>query len=130
MKISKKREILDRRKNVAQLIPTHSISEIAKILNYKERTIKRDIRYVKEEARVWLYDLPKESFILDYKSILDRCRKRTVNLEKNFFESNDVWEKIGLSKEIRDTDRFLMDLYDRGSTVYMLRKVIGNAQQN
>ena len=122
--LSKRDAIYQRRKRVAELIRTKSEIEISKILNVSRETIVRDISFLKKSVNSWLDDLAKTGFSFEYKLTLEKSKKRTEILENMINTSQDNFEKINIIKELRNEDKFYIDLLSQAPTVYSLRRAI------
>ena len=116
---------------VQRMLFSHTIEEIAKELHVSIATVKRDKAEIVKVAMIQLRDLPKETLAIDFITTLNRVKKRISRLEEKFLASTDSEEMALLSKETRENEKFLNQLYDSAAAVY-LKKKIGdeNVRQN
>lgn len=117
-------EILQRRKKVYHLFSTTTGLEMAKILGVCKSTIDRDMRSIRKGVHVWMDTLPKDEFILQYKLTLDGSKSRSVIL-KNMLETTlDDFEKLAIIKELRNEEKFYIDLLSQAPTIHSLREIV------
>lgn len=125
-----KEKIHDRREKVAYLIRTKTEIEIAKILHVSRATIVRDVSFLKKSAQVWLDDLARNDFIFEYKLSVERARERIGKLTELLNKTDDAHKTVEISRELREQEKFYMELLGGAPTVHAFRKATsdGNVQ--
>lgn len=128
---SKRKALEERREIVQRMLFSHTKEEIAKELGKSTSTIKRDKAAIVKAAMIQLSNLPKETLVIDFMATITRVKKRIAKLDDEFSKSTDAEEMTLLSKETRENEKFLNQLYDSAAAVY-LKKKIGdeNVRQN
>ncbi|MGI0086406.1 MAG: hypothetical protein ACREBI_00390 [Nitrosotalea sp.] len=117
----KRSEIQERRKNVQLLLFNNTNEEIAAELKVSISTIKRDRATIVKNDMIWLTKLPLETLILDYLARIDQTKKRITELDKQFSDSTETEAKVQVSKEIRENEKFLFQLYDNAVVIYLIK---------
>jgi predicted DNA-binding transcriptional regulator YafY len=123
MATTKNRAREERRQTVQRMLFDHTIEEIAKELDVSRATIKRDKAAIVKAAMVRLSNIPKEDILLDYTATIDRVKKRIIKLDTRLLESTEAADISQLSKEIRENEKFLMQLYDGAAAIYLKKKI-------
>ncbi|MGI0101824.1 MAG: hypothetical protein ACREA7_04420 [Nitrosotalea sp.] len=119
---SKQNKIRERRVNVQRLLFNCTNEEIAAELKVSTSTIKRDKAAIVKNDMTWLTNLPRETLLLDYSTIVYQTKDRIIELNKQFLDSTETEVSVQLSKEIRESAKFLMELYDDAAAVYLKNK--------
>ncbi len=120
-KRKKQNEIETRRQEILKLRIDHTIVEIAEILGVSPSIINLDIAVIKEGLRIWIASLPKETIPLDYKDMIESTKHIIADLKDKYEKSTDDWLKLAVSKEIRENQKHLQNLYDGYPAIYAMR---------
>ncbi len=120
--LTKKEKVRRRKKKIADLMHIHTQSEIAATLGVRRITVARDIQSMKRDALDWADDLPRGGYILNIKQIIDKLFLYRYNLEGELVKTDDVTQKISLTREIRELLKLQVEILNGSPTIYALRK--------
>ncbi len=119
-----KQEIKERRERVIKLRREgKNESQIAEILNTSRETIVRDVRFIKNEANIWIEDLASHDFVFEYKESLEELKENKTELKKLYSEA-EVPEKVKILKQLDENAERYIRLLGEAPAVFAFRKKV------
>ena len=119
-------KVKERREKVFEYLKKNKTEkEIAEILGVSRQTIVRDVAFLKISSQDWLDGLAKDGFIYEFILSLEKFKKNGSRLETLYDETKDVWQKLGIIKEIGQNEKLYLELLGETPTIHALRKALG-----
>ena len=116
-----------RRKQVAQLLDRGDMNEteIADFLHCAISTVSRDIQWLKEQARSYVYDLAKEDLSYFYVSSIKNIDKARIEAWESYYKCNDQQrkDKVAFLKVIIQCNVERFNLLSAGPTVMSVKSL-------
>ena len=134
------REIKERREKVNYLLIKGATEKtIAKQLGVSERTITRDVKFIREQASTWVDDLGKEGAIYECKLALDKLKDSELELNRIIQKLKDsttipeVEKELTIAKLVKQKDdnvtlqaQFVLE----GPTLYAMKRGMSQLRFN
>jgi IS30 family transposase len=112
-----------RREKVSyRLIKNMSETDIAKELGVARQTIVRDVAFLKKSSHNWLDGLAKDGFIFEYRLGLEKIKTNGAELQKLYKQTNDVWQKIAILKELDQNSKLYLEMLGETPTIHAYRR--------
>jgi transcriptional antiterminator len=122
---NKRRNVESRRQKIASLLAMAATEEeIAQELKVDQSTISRDIRYLKVQAREFVYDLAKSDLAYSYKLCIDGVEQ--VKRKAWFMFNHELQspkDKLLALKIISEANQAIFSLFGQGPQVLHIRSL-------